>query len=129
MRFMEDDGYYDFISPPVTIDTELRKIQICFASALLFFACSLGTALGPNLPAFFVFRALTAFQGTSFLIVGASCIGDIYRPVNLTLTVAFYPKVLLDRKSHSNGLVSFRHCHWTRRGVHCSFFISIQISH
>jgi MFS family permease len=24
---------------------------------------------------------LTAFQGTSFLIVGASCIGDIYKPV------------------------------------------------
>ncbi|KAJ7819799.1 MFS transporter [Mycena olivaceomarginata] len=49
-----------------------------FTGALLFFACSLGTALSPNLPAFFVFRALTAFQGTSFLIVGSSCIGDIY---------------------------------------------------
>ncbi|KAJ6630317.1 major facilitator superfamily domain-containing protein [Mycena sp. CBHHK59/15] len=55
--------------------------QICLSSAFLFFACSLGTALSPNLASFFVFRALTAFQGTSFLIVGASCLGDIYRPV------------------------------------------------
>jgi MFS family permease len=59
--------------------------QILISSALLFFAFSLGTALSPNLPAFFVFRALTALQGTSLLIVGSSCIGDIYRPVNLTL--------------------------------------------
>lgn len=43
---------------------------------------SIGTALAPNLPSFFVFRILTAFQGTAFLIVGASCIGDIYRPVS-----------------------------------------------
>jgi len=28
-----------------------------------------------------VFRILTAFQGTSFLIVGSSCIGDIYAPI------------------------------------------------
>ncbi|KAJ7932732.1 major facilitator superfamily domain-containing protein [Mycena leptocephala] len=63
---------------------------ICFASALLFFACSLGTALGPNLPAFFVFRALTAFQGTSFLIVGASCIGDIYRPTERATAMGRY---------------------------------------
>ncbi|KAJ7611764.1 MFS transporter [Roridomyces roridus] len=53
---------------------------MCISSSVLFFGCSLGTALSPNLGAFFVFRALTAFQGTSFLIVGASCIGDIYRP-------------------------------------------------
>jgi hypothetical protein len=37
--------------------------------------------MAPNLPAFFIFRVLTAFQGTAFLIVGASCIGDMYRPV------------------------------------------------
>jgi MFS family permease len=49
----------------------------------LFFVFSIGTALAPNLPAFYVFRILTAFQGTAFLIVGASCIGDIYRPVRI----------------------------------------------
>jgi MFS family permease len=53
---------------------------ICIISAGLFLGCSIGTALAPNLVAFFVFRILTAFEGTAFLIVGASCIGDIYRP-------------------------------------------------
>lgn len=50
-------------------------------SAALFFAFSIGTALAPNLPAFFIFRMLTAYQGTSFLIVGNACIGDIYAPI------------------------------------------------
>lgn len=53
---------------------------ICVASALLFTAFSIGTALAPNLPSYFIFRMLTAFQGTSFLIVGTSCLGDIYTP-------------------------------------------------
>ncbi|KAJ6500797.1 MFS transporter [Mycena sanguinolenta] len=63
---------------------------ICFSAALLFFACSLGTALSPNLGAFFVFRALTAFQGTAFLIVGASCIGDIYRPIERATAMSWF---------------------------------------
>ncbi|KAJ7221497.1 major facilitator superfamily domain-containing protein [Mycena pura] len=63
---------------------------ICLFSAFLFFACSLGTALSPNLAAFFVFRALTAFQGTSFLIVGASCLGDIYRPVDRATAMGWF---------------------------------------
>ncbi|KAJ7789852.1 MFS transporter [Mycena olivaceomarginata] len=63
---------------------------ISFTGALLFFACSLGTALSPNLPAFFVFRALTAFQGTSFLIVGSSCIGDIYRPTERGTALSWF---------------------------------------
>jgi MFS family permease len=50
------------------------------ASAALFFAFSIGTALAPNLAAFFVFRILTAFQGTAFLVIGSSVIGDIYKP-------------------------------------------------
>ncbi|KAJ7474358.1 major facilitator superfamily domain-containing protein [Mycena galericulata] len=63
---------------------------ICFSSALLFFGCSIGTALSPNLPAFFVFRALTAFQGTAFLIVGASCLGDIYRPTERATAMGWF---------------------------------------
>jgi len=50
-------------------------------SSITFTAFSLGTALAPNLAAYFVFRCLTAFQGTCFLIVGSAVIGDIYRPV------------------------------------------------
>ncbi|KAJ6011381.1 hypothetical protein N7451_002793 [Penicillium sp. IBT 35674x] len=53
---------------------------IFLTSAFLFFAFSIGTALAPNLPAYFIFRVLTAFQGTSFLVVGSSAIGDIYEP-------------------------------------------------
>jgi multidrug resistance protein len=53
---------------------------ISFSSAALFFAFSIGTALAPNLAAFFIFRILTAFQGTAFLVVGSSVIGDIYKP-------------------------------------------------
>ncbi|KAL3424018.1 hypothetical protein PVAG01_03298 [Phlyctema vagabunda] len=54
--------------------------NICLITAVLFLACSIGTALSPNLISYFIFRILTAFQGTSFLNIGASCIGDIYRP-------------------------------------------------
>ncbi|KAJ6115857.1 hypothetical protein N7523_006274 [Penicillium sp. IBT 18751x] len=53
---------------------------IFLASAFLFFAFSIGTALAPNLPSYFIFRILTAFQGTSFLVVGSSAIGDVYEP-------------------------------------------------
>ncbi|KAJ6455981.1 major facilitator superfamily domain-containing protein [Mycena vitilis] len=63
---------------------------ISLSSAFLFFVCSIGTALSPNLAAFFVFRALTAFQGTSFLIVGASCLGDIYRPTERATAMGWY---------------------------------------
>ncbi|KAF2168165.1 hypothetical protein M409DRAFT_21610 [Zasmidium cellare ATCC 36951] len=51
------------------------------ASAITFTAFSVGSALAPNLAAYFVFRMLTAFQGTAFLIIGGTVIGDIYRPV------------------------------------------------
>jgi multidrug resistance protein len=53
---------------------------ICIVTAALFFVFSIGTALAPNLASYFIFRMLTAYQGTSFLIVGTSCLGDIYTP-------------------------------------------------
>jgi len=59
-------------------------------TAILFFACSIGTALSPNLASFFIFRILTAFEGTSFLIVGASCIGDIYRPTERATAMGWF---------------------------------------
>ena len=51
------------------------------ASAVTFCAFSIGTALAPSLAVYFVMRVLTAFSGTSFLIVGAAVVGDVYRPV------------------------------------------------
>ena len=40
-------------------------------AAVTFTAFSVGTALAPNLPAYFTFRILSALQGTCFLIVGS----------------------------------------------------------
>ncbi|KAL7623206.1 hypothetical protein AAE478_006887 [Parahypoxylon ruwenzoriense] len=56
-----------------------RRI-VTVITAVGFLICSMGTALAPNLGAFFVFRLLTAFEGTSFILLGAAVIGDIYRP-------------------------------------------------
>lgn len=57
-----------------------RKWTLAWAS-VTFTAFSIGSALAPNLASYFVFRCLTAFQGTAFLIIGGTAIGDIYRPV------------------------------------------------
>lgn len=63
---------------------------ICIWSAGLFTAMSIGTALAPNLAAFYIFRMLTAFQGTSFLIVGTSCIGDIFTPTERGTALSWF---------------------------------------
>jgi MFS family permease len=59
-----------------------HTVQVSVVSAALFTAFSIGTALAPNLASFFVFRILTAFQGTAFLVIGSAVIGDIYKPVS-----------------------------------------------
>lgn len=64
--------------------------QICLITAALFLGCSLGTAISPTLSSFFVFRILTAFEGTSFLNIGASCIGDIYRPTERATAMGWF---------------------------------------
>ncbi|RDL37499.1 uncharacterized protein BP5553_04932 [Venustampulla echinocandica] len=63
---------------------------ICIITATLFLCCSLGTALAPNLVAYFIFRILTALEGTAFLSVGASCIGDIYRPTERATAMGWF---------------------------------------
>lgn len=55
-------------------------LQIFIISAILFCGFTIATTLSPDLPSYFVFRVLTAFQGTSFLVVGSSAVGDIYEP-------------------------------------------------
>ncbi|KAK3671690.1 hypothetical protein LTR78_008423 [Recurvomyces mirabilis] len=57
-----------------------RKWPLAIA-AVTFTAFSAASAAAPDLASYFVFRMLTAFQGTTFLIVGGTVIGDIYRPV------------------------------------------------
>lgn len=63
---------------------------VCLITALLFCACSAGTAAAPNLAAYYIFRILTAFEGTAFLIVGSSCIGDIYRPTERATAMGWF---------------------------------------
>lgn len=56
---------------------------VLLSSVISFFLFSLGTALSPNLAAFFVFRTLSGFGGTGLLVSGPGCIGDLYRPVRI----------------------------------------------
>ncbi|KAJ4396496.1 hypothetical protein N0V93_000715 [Gnomoniopsis smithogilvyi] len=66
-----------------------RKVITC-TTAFLFCGCSIGTALAPNLAAFFVFRILTAFEGTAFLLVGSACLQDIYRPTERATAMGWF---------------------------------------
>ncbi|KAH6610781.1 hypothetical protein Trco_000801 [Trichoderma cornu-damae] len=59
-------------------------------TAVLFFLLSMATVLAPNLAAFFVFRALSAFEGTAFILLGASCLGDIYRPTERATALGWF---------------------------------------
>ncbi|KAH7411672.1 major facilitator superfamily domain-containing protein [Phaeosphaeria sp. MPI-PUGE-AT-0046c] len=63
---------------------------VSVASATLFTGFSVGTALAPNLASFFVFRILTAFQGTAFLIIGSAVIGDIYKPTERATALSWF---------------------------------------
>ncbi|KAJ5259328.1 MFS transporter DHA1 family multidrug resistance protein [Penicillium angulare] len=66
-----------------------RRWILIIASSL-FFAFSIGTALSPNLESFFIFRMLTAYHGTAFLVVGNSCLGDIYTPTKRATGVGWF---------------------------------------
>lgn len=69
---------------------ELTVSKMSFWSSFFFFVFSLATALSPNLAAYFIFRALTAFQGTSFLVVGSASISDIYTPTERATALAWF---------------------------------------
>ncbi|KAK1573965.1 major facilitator superfamily domain-containing protein [Colletotrichum navitas] len=64
--------------------------RICTVTASLFLGCSIGTALSPNVAAFFVFRMLTAFAGTSFLVTGPAVIGDLYHPTERATAMGWF---------------------------------------
>ncbi|KAF7547025.1 hypothetical protein G7046_g9136 [Stylonectria norvegica] len=63
---------------------------ITLLTGVLFFLLSVATALAPNLAAFFVFRALSAFEGTAFVLLGPACIGDIYRPTERGVAMGWF---------------------------------------
>ena len=72
------------------ISTIYGRRWCCIITAILFFAFSIGTALAPNLASYFIFRVLTAYQGTAFLIVGTACLGDIYTPTNRATALSWF---------------------------------------
>jgi hypothetical protein len=65
------------------LSTLAGRRLVLLSSVISFFAFSLGTALAPNLAAFFAFRTLSGFGGTGLLVTGPGCIGDLYKPVGL----------------------------------------------
>jgi hypothetical protein len=76
--------YISFIDIDKTGLGNQRRAFYCFLNR---------NSLSPNLAAFYVFRILTAFQGTAFLIIGSAVIGDIYKPVRSTLNY-FYGDII-----------------------------------
>ncbi|KAF3351729.1 hypothetical protein VD0002_g3147 [Verticillium dahliae] len=70
-------------------DTFGRK-PVYTVSTTMFLLASIGTALSPTLVAFFVFRALTAVQVSTFLILGSSCISDIYHPIERAAAMGWF---------------------------------------
>jgi MFS family permease len=66
-----------------SLSTLSGRRVVLLSSIISFFLFSLGTALSPNLAAFFVFRTLSGFGGTGLLVTGPGCIGDLYKPVSL----------------------------------------------
>ncbi|KAJ5088618.1 hypothetical protein N7456_012234 [Penicillium angulare] len=75
--------WYDYKAPLSSMDAD-ETILIIASS--LFFAFSIGTALSPNLASFFIFP----YHGTAFLVVGNSCLGDIYTPTERATGVGWF---------------------------------------
>ncbi|CAK7201290.1 hypothetical protein SEUCBS139899_003993 [Sporothrix eucalyptigena] len=64
--------------------------RITNITSFLFLCCTLGTALSPNLAAYFIFRVLSAFEGTAFILVGSAAVGDIYRPTERGTAMSWF---------------------------------------
>jgi len=66
-----------------------RRWPLIIAS-ITFTFFSIGSALSPNLACYYIMRMLTAFQGTAFLIIGGTVIGDIYKPIERGTAYGFF---------------------------------------
>ncbi|PNY27701.1 transporter AQR1 [Tolypocladium capitatum] len=87
-------GYMVFMSISPVVWGPMSQVfgrrPILLLTAVLFFLLSLATASAPNLAAFFVFRAASAFEGTAFMVLGAACLGDIYRPTERGTAIGWF---------------------------------------
>jgi MFS family permease len=64
--------------------------RILITTATMFLAFSIGSALVPNIQGYYVVRFLTAFQGMALLIVGTSCIGDLYAKAERGVAMSWF---------------------------------------
>lgn len=56
----------------------------------MYLVCSIVTAVSPNIAAFMVFRILTAFCGTAFLVIGPAVIGDLFHPTERATALSWF---------------------------------------
>lgn len=64
--------------------------QCCTTTGVAFLLCSVATALAPNLAAYFVFRMITAFTATAFLVIGPAVIGDLFHPTARATALSWF---------------------------------------
>lgn len=62
----------------------------CLTTGAIFLLCSIATALAPNLAAFFIFRMLTAFFATAFLVIGPAIISDLFHPTARATALSWF---------------------------------------
>lgn len=80
--FLVAMGLSSFIWSPLVEVLGRRK---AYNSAIvIIFACSIGTALAPNLGVFVAMRTLSGFEGTFLLVAGQTILADIFEPVGLS---------------------------------------------
>ncbi|KAK7418018.1 hypothetical protein QQZ08_011415 [Neonectria magnoliae] len=99
---------------------------IFLVCSVMLIICSIGTATAPNLAAFFIFRMLTAFQGTAYLVVGSVAIGDIYPPTERGRALSWFLSGILVGPTIApllGGVVitftSWRVIFWILTGLSC----------
>ncbi|ETS75759.1 hypothetical protein PFICI_12703 [Pestalotiopsis fici W106-1] len=78
-----------------SLSTLAGRRLVLLSSVISFFAFSLGTALSPNLAAFFAFRTLSGFGGTGLLVTGPGCIGDLYKPTERGTAMGWFSSGVL----------------------------------
>ncbi|KZZ91088.1 Major facilitator superfamily domain, general substrate transporter [Moelleriella libera RCEF 2490] len=75
-------GYLAFmgLSPMVWGPTSqvFGRRPVLLLTGVLFFTVSLATAVAPDLASFFAFRALSALEGTAFILLGSACLGCVH---------------------------------------------------
>lgn len=76
--------------PHQNVSKSHKCFQCCITTGVAFLLCSIATALAPNLAAYFVFRMITAFTATAFLVIGPAVIGDLFHPTARATALSWF---------------------------------------